>query len=272
LAGTTFAWLLASEAFALIMQPYFWQTYWFMTAMGALFACGLAWSVRKATLRRLNRKLMRLEQEHAFERERGRISQDIHDELGANLTTIGLLADMGARHQANPEALTRDLTQISATARATARAMDAIVWAVNPQNDSLDHFANYVGQFARDFFRPTAIRTRLDVPTTLPAHPMSAQVRHNLFLAIKEALNNVARHAEATEVRLALHMTDNVVRVTVEDNGKGLPTGPRSEGQDGLANMRSRLEKLGGVFAIETASGGGTRLVFSVPLPKLKPD
>jgi hypothetical protein len=151
-AGVGGVWGPQSEAFALIMQPYFWQTYWFMTAMGALFACRLAWSVRKATLRRLNRKLKRLEQEHAFERERGRISQDIHDELGANLTTIGLLADMGARHQANPEALTRDLTQISATARATARAMDAIVWAVNPQNDSLDHFANYVGQFERDFF------------------------------------------------------------------------------------------------------------------------
>jgi signal transduction histidine kinase/ligand-binding sensor domain-containing protein len=265
-------WGPASEQVSLVMQPYFWQTQWFIAAVAAVLAGGLAWSARRATLRRLNRKLKLLEQQHALERERARISQDIHDELGANLTTIGLLADMGVRHKANPDALTRDLTKISETARGAASAMDAIVWAVNPRNDSLDHFANYIGQFTKDFFRPTPVRIRLDLPTALPAHPMSAQVRHDLFLAMKEALNNVARHAEATEIRLGLQAVDNTVRLTVEDNGKGMPAGLLAEGQDGLTNMRSRIENIGGVFAIEPLSGGGTRLVFSVPLPKLKPD
>lgn len=265
-------WGPASEPVAVVMHPHFWQTQWFIAVVVLLLAGGLAWGVRRATLRRLRRKLELLEQQHALERERARISQDIHDELGANLTTIGLLADMGVRHKAHPDALTRDLTQISEVARGTASAMDAIVWAVNPRNDSLDHFANYIGQFTKDFFHPTSVRTRLDLPPTLPAHPMSAQVRHNLFLAIKEALNNVARHAHATEVRLSLLATNNILRVTVEDNGRGLPAELPTEGQDGLANMKSRVESIGGMLQVGTAPVGGTRLVFSLPLPKLKTD
>jgi len=144
--------------------------------------------------------------------------------------------------------------------------MDAIVWALNPRNDSLDHFANYVGQFTKDFFRPTEIRTRLDLPANLPAQPMSANLRHNLFLSVKEALNNVVRHAEASEVRLSLQVKDGALLLTVEDNGKGLPAAPPSDGQDGLASMRARIASLGGNLAIHSAPGTGTRLDFTVPL------
>lgn len=262
-------WGPTAESAPLVVQPFFWQTQWFIALVAASVAGGLVWAARRATLLRLRRRLKRLEQEHALERERARISQDIHDELGANLTTIGLLADMGGRHQADPPALRRDLTQISEVARGTASAMDAIVWALNPRNDTLDHFANYIGQFTKDFFRPTAIRTRLDFPATLPEQPMSANTRHNLFLAVKEALNNVVRHAKATEVRLSLHTRDGTLRLSIEDNGKGLPGTPVAEGQDGLAGMRDRVESLGGTLAIEPARDGGTRLAFAVPLAKL---
>ncbi len=267
--NATGAWGPETESVPLVVQPYFWQTQWFIALVAATLAGGLAWGARRATLRRLSRRLKLVEQQHALERERARISQDIHDELGANLTTIGLLADMGNRHKANPQALTHDLAQIADTARGTAAAMDAIVWALNPRNDSLDHFANYIGQFTKDFFRPTSIRTRLDLPANLPPHPMSANTRHNLFLAVKEALNNVARHAEATEVRLSLLTAENTLRLTVEDNGKGIPASPSDNGHDGLANMKERVEKLGGNLVIAPASGGGTRLGFAVPLAKI---
>lgn len=264
-------WGLESERVLLVMQPYFWQTQWFIALIAAAAAGGLAWGARRATLRRLNRKLKLLEQEHAVERERARISRDIHDELGANLTTIGLLADMGIRHRTDPEVVRRDLARISETARGSASAMDAIVWAVNPRNDSLDHFANYIGQFTKDFFRPTPIRTRLELPQDLPAQPMPAEMRHNLFLAVKEALNNVARHAEATEVRLRLQVTTTRLFLSIEDNGRGIADAVTTEGHDGLANMRARVEKVGGDLAIETTPGGGTRLAFSVPLTNSKP-
>ncbi len=150
-------WNSQSATVALAVYPYFWQTSWFLAAVTAALAGGGVWSFRRATVRRLGRRVERLRQQHAVQQERARIAQDIHDELGANLTSIGLLADIGTRHKADPAALARDLDHISQTARSSVAAMDAIVWALNPRNDSLDHFANYVAQFTRDFFRPTPV-------------------------------------------------------------------------------------------------------------------
>lgn len=255
---------------ALAVHPYFWQTSWFLAAVTAAIAGGGVWIFRRATVRRLGRRLERLRQQHAVEQERARIAQDIHDELGANLTSIGLLADMGARHKGDPAALARDLGDISQTARASVAAMDAIVWALNPRNDSLDHFANYVAQFTRDFFRPTQLRTRLELPANLPAQPLTTETRHELFLLVKESFNNIVRHAEAAEVRLELACENGHLRLTVADDGKGLPSQPAGEGQDGLANLRERIGRLGGTLHVESQTGQGTRLDFTLPLDKLK--
>jgi signal transduction histidine kinase len=203
-----------------------------------------------------------------MERERARIAQDIHDELGASLTSIGLLADMGARHKANPVAVSKDLEQISQTARESVAAMDAIVWAVNPRNDSLDHFANYVTHFAKGFFAPTQIRTRFDLPPNLPAHPLPAETRHELFLLVKESFNNIARHADASEMRLQLACDENNLRLTVSDNGKGLPKENGTRTGNGIINLHARVQRLGGQLNIASADGAGVRLEFSMPLPK----
>jgi signal transduction histidine kinase len=252
------------------VHPYFWQTSWFLAAVVAAVAGGGVWFIRRATVRRLRVRLERLRQQHAVDCERARIAQDIHDELGANLTSIGLLADMGTRHKADPPALTRDLDQISATARESVAAMDAIVWALNPRNDSLDHFANYVAQFTRDFFGPTSLRTRLELPANLPACPMSTETRHQLFLLVKESFNNIVRHAEAAEVRLEMACENGDLRLTIADDGKGLTGQAAGEGHDGLTNLRERIERLGGTLRLGSEPGRGTRLDFALPLAKLK--
>ncbi|HVV00979.1 MAG TPA: histidine kinase, partial [Verrucomicrobiae bacterium] len=253
----------------LAVHPYFWQTSWFWASVAALLAGGAVWIIRRATVRRLNLRLERLRQQQAVERERTRIAQDIHDELGANLTSIGLMADMGIRHRSDPEALTRELGQISATARESVAAMDAIVWTLNPRNDSLDHFANYVAQFTRDFFRPTRLRTRLDLPANLPAHPMTTDTRHQLFLIVKESFNNVVRHAEATEVNLQMACENGHLRLSIADNGQGIPGPTGGEGRDGLVNLEHRIKQLGGTLRIVTAKGEGVRLDFILPLAML---
>jgi signal transduction histidine kinase/ligand-binding sensor domain-containing protein len=257
---------------ALAVHPYFWQTNWFLAVVAAGSAGGGVWILRRAALRRLSRRVEWLRQQHAVEQERARIAQDIHDELGANLTSIGLLADMGARHKSDPGALTRDLNHISQTARASVAAMDAIVWALNPRNDSLDHFANYVAQFTRDFFRPTQLRTRLELPANLPAQPLATETRHQLFLLVKESFNNVVRHAEATEVRLELACENGHLRLTIADDGKGLPQQAAGAGQNGLANLHERIARLGGTLRVASEPGRGTRLDFTLPLGKSKVD
>ncbi len=258
-------WNEAGAALGFVVRPRFWQTWWFRTLLGAVSLGGGGWVVRTIAVRRLRRKLRRLEEQHAIEKERSRIAQEIHDELGANLTRIALLTEVGQKHRGNPDAVAENLGKISVTAREAVRAMDAIVWAVNPRNDSLDHFANYVSQFAEEFLRPSSIRCRLDIPADLPEHPISTEARHQLFLVVKEALNNVVRHSGASEVWLRLGMANEELNLSIEDNGHGIQAGAGAE-HDGLGNIRRRIENLGGRFELASASSG-TTISLRLPLP-----
>jgi signal transduction histidine kinase len=258
-------------SFAFSIAPHFWQTNWFVAGLASLVAGALAFALRYAAVRRLERRLLVVEKQHAVEKERARIAQDIHDELGANLTSIGWLADVGRKVQSQPEVVLENLNKISSTARQSLTAMDAIVWALSPRNDSLDHFANYVAHYAEDFFRPTKIRCRMDIPPNLADRPMSTEARHHLFLALKEALNNVVKHSQATEVLVRLYSNAEELCLSVEDNGKGLPPNAAVEGQDGLVNIRNRVEGLGGCLTIEAKSGQGLSLNLRLPWALLKP-
>lgn len=246
--------------------PPFWRTWWFAALAGLVVAGGGGWSVRSWSVRRFRRKLQVLQEQHALEQERSRIAQDIHDELGASLTRIALLTELGLKHKERADEVSADLNKISATAREAVRAMDAIVWAVNPRNDTLDHFANYVSQFAEEFFRLTPIRYRLDVPPDLPDRPLSTEARHHLFLAVKESLNNVVRHSGASEVWLRLTCAHDQLSVVIEDNGKGFLDGKPVPGHDGLVNLRSRLEGMGGTCLVDSQPGKGTRVTLVLPL------
>jgi len=249
------------------VRPQVWQTWWFRVLAGVGLLVGVGWVVRVASVRRLRRKLHRLEEQHALAKERARIAQDIHDELGASLTHIALLTELGQKHRDNAEEVAADLGKISVTARDAVRAMDAIVWAVNPRNDSLDHFANYVSQYAEEFFRPTTIRCRLDIPADLPEHPLPTEARHHLFLAVKESLNNVVRHSGASEVWLRLSMENGELKITIADNGHGISaSATQGGGHDGLGNIRRRMEDLGGRFELQSNPASGTSLILRLPL------
>ena len=100
--------------------------------------------------------------------------------------------------------------------------MDEIVWAVNPRHDTLDSLAIYIVRFAQDFLSPAGIRCRVDMPLTLPQWPIGAELRHSVFLAYKEAINNVVRHANAREVKIALHPHESNFDLIVEDDGRAL--------------------------------------------------
>ncbi len=149
--------------------------------------------------------------------------------------------------------------------------MDEIVWAVNPQHDTLDSLVTYLGRFAQHFLSVAGIRCRLDAPLDLPPRALTAEIRHNVFLAFKEALHNVVKHAQATEVRLSLELRPDGFMLVIADNGRGFTWHPGEErapepadgqrlaGGNGLRNMQKRLEEIGGCCDWETAPGEGTR-------------
>jgi signal transduction histidine kinase len=278
-------WNTTGASLAFMVLPWFWQTWWFQGGAILSGAGALAGAVRWITRRRIRARLLQLERQQAVERERTRIARDIHDDLGASLTRISLLSQTVRAELDDGRQAASDVDQIYSTARELTRAMDEIVWAVNPKHDSLDSLVTYLGRFAQNFLSAAEIRCRLDVPLHLPSWPLTAEIRHNLFLAFKEALNNVVKHARASEVRVLLELLPNGFVLLVSDNGCGFnlnghkddsPTDTvnpgRPEGStsgrltpgNGLLNMRKRLEEAGGHCQLDSASGEGTRVRFAI--------
>jgi signal transduction histidine kinase len=250
--------------------PPWWQTRWLRAAAAALGALLVGLAARAWSHRRLRLKLETLEREGAIERERTRIARNIHDDLGASLTRISLLTQ-----SAPPDApAAGQLEKIYATAAEATRAMDEIVWAVNPKYDDLDSLASYLGNFAQNFLGAAGIRCRLDMPGHLPATPLTSQMRHHLFLCCKEALNNVVKHARATEVTLRIAATADRLSIDLADDGRGLTPSPalapdprRAAPGQGLDNMRRRLAEMGGHCELAPGPAGrGTTVTFSFPL------
>lgn len=251
--------------------PFLWQTWWFDVLAAAIFIAAISGGVRYVATRNLQRKLELLKQQHAIERERERIAKDIHDDLGAGLTQIMLQSSLARRE--SPERIQTDLLQISETARDLVRAMDETVWAVNPENDTLDGLLTYVGKFVQEFSAAAKLRCRLDLPVEPPAIPLSAEVRHHIFLAVKEALNNVVKHSRATEVSLSLKLERDAFTLVIEDNGVGLLPGSsngivheRLSSGHGLSNLQQRLEAIGGKCTIRSKPGEGTEVNLTVPM------
>lgn len=247
------------------VTPFFYNTWWFHLVLGGAFTLSVIGIVRYVSFRRLRRRLRLLEQQDALHRERARIAKDIHDDLGASLTQIALLGELARQDRAEPDKASERTEKISMTARHAIKSLDEIVWAVNPRNDTLAHLIDYVGQHALDYLRVADVRCRLDLPEQVPGREVSTDTRHNLFLAVKEALTNIVKHAQATEVWLRISVNDEGLRVVIEDNGRGFGTLPSDPGADGLRNMQQRLAMVGGVCRIHSQPGAGTRVSFEVP-------
>lgn len=258
-------WNETGASVVVLLQPHFWQTKWFIGFM-SVFAIGFVASVaRYAMWKKVQGKLLHLEQQHAVERERTRIAQDMHDELGVRLTEIILLAD---RVGTSPKDKTKrdSSAAISEAAREMSVNLKAIVWAVSPGNDSLDRVAPYIGDYVVKYLSRSGIPCRLDVPDELPKCIVSSAARHNLFLAVKEAVNNIAKYAEATEVWLRLKFNNSTLIVSIEDNGKGFSREAVSAFANGLVNMEKRMEKIEGRFDLTSKPGKGTRIRLEIPV------
>ena len=157
---------------------------------------------------------------------------------------------------------------MSGMAREAVKSLDEIVWAVNPRNDTLAHLIDYAGQFATDYLRDAGVRCLLDVPEQSPVREVPANVRHNLFLVVKEALQNIVKHARATEVWLRISATGDSLKIVVEDNGCGFERPPENALADGLRNIRQRLEEIGGKYQIQSRLGAGTVVTIELSWPR----
>ena len=159
---------------------------------------------------------------------------------------------------------------VGGTARETIRSFEEIVWAVNPRNDRLSDLVHYLCRYAEDYFEGSPVRCGCDLPSAIPTVLLPTGVRHQVFLAVKEGLNNILKHAKARQVRVQVGFSPAEFQIVIEDDGCGFDVAAppkRSGGGNGLENMRERMRAIGGRLECQSQPGQGTRLVFTAPTP-----
>ena len=251
------AWSTTPARIAVMVIPFWWQRREVVAAGLVLLLTTTAVGVRFLSLRRVRARLAELEREQAVERERMRIARDLHDDLGSRLSHIAIMAD-GSSAGEGDERIARE-------ARAAVQTMDELVWAVNARNDTIESLAYYIAQFAEPHIVAAGLRCRLLLPPDLGGRALGADVRRHLYLAVKEAINNAVKHAQASEIRVSLRVDRRALVVEVADDGRGLPAEVDPTG-NGLKNFRERMDAAGGTVGVESAPRQGTRLVFKIPL------
>jgi len=261
---------------AVLSQPSWWtlpRLFVVLTVLLVILIFTVAWNtqLRRLVEQRTNqlqheiRERERLERQAALESERSRIARDLHDDLGSSLTEISVLASTGQLPHSGVTNQSGLFQSIGTRARSLIAALDVIVWAVDPEDNSLQSLADYLTGYTNDFFSHTQIACRFKVPVSFPPITLEGRVRHDLLMVVKEALNNIVRHAEATELEFRLAVVDGNLEIDIADNGKGIETGAHSGGH-GLKNLAARLKKLGGQCTIEPRTTRGTIVKIRLPL------
>ncbi|HYG24295.1 MAG TPA: ATP-binding protein [Verrucomicrobiae bacterium] len=269
---------MRSRADVLVLQSPPWWTLqkvlWMAGALGFVAAAAFTWVMvlrRRVATRTQELEVQIIERQRAerqrlIEQERTRVAQDLHDELGATLTEVSILGSLIRTPSLPPENRERYLSKLAEVSRAVVATLDEIVWAVNPKYDSVASLASYYSLFAQRFLNLAGMACRLHVADSFPNTPLDSRLRHGVFLAFKEALNNSVRHSGASEVRIAMEATEDQLQITVADNGRGFASTEGLPGSDGLASMTERMQKLGGQCQVRSVPGEGTTVELSLPL------
>jgi ligand-binding sensor domain-containing protein/signal transduction histidine kinase len=267
--NNTGVWNDAGATLDFTVAPFFWQTWWFRFGLISGVALLVGGTVRYWSQRRLRRELELMKHREALEKERARIARDLHDDLGSRLTEINFIGGFSEAAEAEPAELRARFDNIVERTQRMTRSLDEIVWAVNPANDTLKATANYLCSRAQESLRAGNVRCRLAVAEDLPELPLPSEARHNLLLAVFEAVTNAMKHAEASEVLLRFAVQGENLVIRVEDNGKGFDPTVARDGRNGLVNMRRRCRELGGECVIESTAGNGAAVQLMLPLAQL---
>jgi len=231
----------------------------------------VAWGVGSLSLRKVRRQLAAIERQQAIDRERARIARDIHDDVGCALTQLTLLGTPPPDAGEKPAQLEARLGRVTELSREIIGTLDELVWTVNPRHDTTTGLVDYLCHHADSALRPAGLRVRYDIEPGLAVLSIDANVRHQVFLGFKESLNNILKHANATEVRLRVRVEAGALAIAVEDNGRGFDPAQANPTSEGLRNLRQRLAALGGSCDITASPGHGTRVRFLLPLEVLAP-
>lgn len=253
---------------SLTLQPFFHQTplFRFGAPLGILTIITVAILQRFKTQRRI----LELEQSAALARERERIARDLHDDLGASLTRIALLSQVASRQIAQDENAATHVEKISEISDEVVDSIGSVVWAANPRYDNLESLVVYFREYAAEYLTALGIDLQFESSPGVLSQTLSGGFRREMFLVLKEALNNVGKHAHAGKVEIKLRSDSRQIMLSISDDGRGLGSDRKGSCQNGLVNMRDRIHRLGGEFAVGCSSAGGVQITVKAPLPELE--
>jgi len=255
-------WADAPATLLIIIRPPFWQTWWFYLAEFITGSAFVLWVLRLYTTRKLARQKIEIERSLAVSNERTRIASDMHDELGAGLTSIRLLSEVANLKAGKDSAAKSEIEKIVRSVGGLSENLREIIWTMNIRYDKLDDFIIYVRGYAVEYFDNTLISFQFNRPDVVPQVSMDGELRRNIFLCIKEALHNIVKHSGATGASLTFEVVENMLITTIADNGTGIDKNKINKFGNGLNTMKNRLKKYCSDLEIE--GNNGTKLTFKI--------
>lgn len=260
-------WNETGASLQLTVLPYLWQTSWFPFAVLLVVAAATAASMALWLRMHQRQRLAQLTHQLDTEAERIRIARDLHDELGSGLTEVSMLAAPFPGANPTVDTLHERLQRVGARTFELVSTLDEIVWAVDPRKDNLSALAKYLAAQVEQYLASSEIQCRIEMPVVLPTTPVPAEVRHHLYMAVREALNNAIRHGQPRQIGFGLHFASGQLQITVWDDGRGFDSATVVLG-NGLSNLRERLIKVGGTCDITSKPGVGTKIKLTISLRK----
>jgi signal transduction histidine kinase/ligand-binding sensor domain-containing protein len=252
----------------IVVHPPYWNTWWFRAALAMLVTLSVYWVGKYYIKQKIRAKTIELEKQQALNMERLRISKDVHDDLGSGLSKISLMAEIAQKRVNGNEMLGKDIKHISTMSKELVENMRDLIWVLNPENTTLDQLIARLREYCAEYLENMSLEVALDFPDNVPVKIISREVQRNIFLTVKEAINNSVKHADACMITVTAKLDTAAVTISVSDNGNGFDISLLKGRGNGLRNMRQRIELIGGCFDISSVHGR-TTITLSVPYEKL---
>jgi signal transduction histidine kinase len=199
-----------------------------------------------------------------LEKERSRIAKDIHDHVGASMTRQFMLCEMAKNNIADTEKLQQWLSQIRDTCHDVMQEMTHIIWALNPKNETFESMVAYIRRFSYEYLEIAALKCDFMLPPDMPDLEINVEKRRNIYLCLREALNNIVKHSSAKNVNISMDAKESGFILKITDDGIGIDLEKMRMNGNGLSNMKKRMEDVGGEFLINSMPGSGTEISFMI--------
>ncbi len=243
------------------ITPPFWMTWYFRSIMIAVLLISLIIIVRFISTRKLRKQLAFIEQQREIENIRSRISRDIHDEIGSGLTRISVLGEMMKTDITNKkENVSTTINKIIASSREITGNLSEIVWTINPQYDNLQSLLSYMRNYINKCFEDSSIECTIIFPSKVSPIQIHPDIKRNIFLVLKESLNNIMKHSKAKNVAISFEINEKKFKLTIADDGIGFMENNKNEFGNGIKNIQTRMNDIKASCKIISTPGKGTTI------------